>query len=307
MSEDQEHVDVVLEEPKTAKKDEPEIEIVEEKPEKAASSDKGPVVEPQEGIQELKRRLEAEQRARYEAEKRAREAASYAQKANADVHDANYQLVKNAIETLKGRSDALKSAHKEAMSVGDYDKLADIQEAISVNAAQLADLERGKKAMKEARKQAEEEAQRQPQRMEPPADPIEDMASRVTEKSASWLRANKSNLQNEQKIGRMFRAHQDAIEDGIAADSDEYFAYIENRLGIRKQETVEDNAMSAAAAPAPKRAPQPPPAPVSRGNGRPNVVRLTREQAEMAQMLGMTGEEYAKHMVALQKEGKIGN
>jgi phage I-like protein len=36
-------------------------------------------------------------------------------------------------------------------------------------------------------------------------------------------------------------------------------------------------------------------------------VRLTREQADTARMLGMTEQEYAKNMLALQKEGKLGN
>jgi len=306
MSEEQDHVDVVLEEPKIEKKDELEIEIADEKPAKAENTEKPPVIEPQEGIQELKRRLEAEQYARHEAERRAQIAAQHAEAARGHVEDANYQLVVNAIETLKERSDTLKSAYKEAMSVGDYDKLADIQEAISVNASQLSELKRGEKAMKDAMKEAEERAQRQPvEPMPRNADPIEEMASRVSEKSASWLRANRANLQDQQKIGRMFRAHQDAVEDGITADSDEYFAYIENRLGIRKQ-AAEDNAMSEAAAPAaPRRAPQPPPAPVSRGTPRPNVIRLTRDQAEHAKMFGMSEKEYALELTRLREEGKI--
>jgi len=46
---------------------------------------------------------------------------------------------------------------------------------------------------------------------------------------------------------------------------------------------------------------------VSRSPQRSNVVRLTKDQAEMASMLGMTDKEYAKHMLDLRKEGKIAN
>ena len=48
-------------------------------------------------------------------------------------------------------------------------------------------------------------------------------------------------------------------------------------------------------------------APANRGGqtNRPNVVRLTREQREMADMMGMKPEDYAKNMMALKKEGKI--
>jgi len=51
-------------------------------------------------------------------------------------------------------------------------------------------------------------------------------------------------------------------------------------------------------------------APVSRagngGNGsRPNVVKLTPAEVEMAGAMGMTPEEYARNKVALKKEGKL--
>jgi phage I-like protein len=43
----------------------------------------------------------------------------------------------------------------------------------------------------------------------------------------------------------------------------------------------------------------------SNSSGRPNVVRLTAEQKEMASMMGMSPEDYAKNMVALKREGKL--
>ena len=108
----------------------------------------------------------------------------------------------------------------------------------------------------------------------------------------------------------MFRAHEDAIDDGIAPDTDGYFEFIENRLGMRNRldraETVE-SPLSAASAPAPKKAPQPPPAPVSRSTQRPNVMRLTAAEADMASSLGMTPEEYAKNKALAMKEGRYGH
>jgi phage I-like protein len=53
----------------------------------------------------------------------------------------------------------------------------------------------------------------------------------------------------------------------------------------------------------------PPSAPVSRSGSapgsRPNVVRLSNAEREMANMMGMTDMEYAKNKQALQKEGKL--
>jgi len=306
MSDEQDHVEVELDKPEETKKDEPEIEIVDEKAAKEPEIEKAPIIEPQEGIQELKKRLEAEKAARIDAEKRAREANFHADRARDNAKDANYQLVVNALETVKERSDALKAAHKEAMSVGDYDKVAELQEAMSINAYQMNELKRGERALKEQMQAEEEAAKRQPPRQtELPGDIIEQMAQTVSPKSASWLLKNKEHLSGEREIRKMFRAHEDAVDDGLKTDSDEYFSFIESRLGLNKQ--VEEDVMSEAAAPAPRRAPQPPPAPVSRSPQRSNVVRLTKDQAEMASMLGMTDKEYAKHMLDLRKEGKIAN
>lgn len=284
MEDAENHVEIALEEEKKSP-DEPEIEVVEkEKPE----------VSPDEGIQAMKQRLEAAEKARQDAERRAREAAEKVQKANSETKDANYQLVVNAIETVKGRAEAIKQAYANAMASGDFDKAAQLQEALAINAQHLSELKRGRKAMKEELEQKEKEPA--PERSNEPM--IDQLARQVSPRSASWLRANRDTLDNERMIRRMFRAHEDAIDDGIAADSDEYFSYIENRLGMSKIEEV----------PAPKRsAPPPPAAPVSRGGQRPSVIRLTRDQVEMAKNLGMTEAEYAKNMVALQREGKIGH
>jgi hypothetical protein len=108
----------------------------------------------------------------------------------------------------------------------------------------------------------------------------------------------------------MIAAHNLAVADGLQPDSDDYFGYVEDTLKVRNQpSTVDtDNPFSSAATPTQRRS-SPPAAPVSRsGNGtgtRPNVVRLTAEQRDIAASLGMTEKEYALNMVALQREGKL--
>ena len=50
-------------------------------------------------------------------------------------------------------------------------------------------------------------------------------------------------------------------------------------------------------------------APVSRSGTasgtRPNVVRLSSEEREMASMMGMSPEDYARNKIALKREGKL--
>lgn len=294
MSDEQEHVDVVLEEPKVEAPEEPKIEVTDEKTEKVAKTNE---VAPEEGIQQLKRRLEQEKHARALAEQRAHEANFKVQQAYSDVKDSNYQLVSNALETVKGRAEILKNAYRESMAVGDYDKAAEVQQAMIENDRNLAELKRGKKELK--KQLAEQEEAQKVQPVAPPmVDSIEQMARAVTPRSASWLRDNRDALSDQRNLRKMFRAHEDAIDDGIEPDSDEYFHFIEQRIGISRDNDVVE-------APAPRKSAPPPAAPVSRGGQKPNVIRLSREQAETAKMMGLTEAEYAKNMVALRNEGKL--
>lgn len=311
MSNEEDHVDVAIEDVKDVKKDEPEIEIADEEPAKETKAEKPPEVSPEEGIQDLKRKLEIERLARSEAEKRAQHANERVQKAYGEVNDANYQLVSNAIETLKGRDDALKHAYKEAFSVGDVDKLAEITEAIALNKQQLSELKRGEKAMKEQIKESAQAYQQPAPQSGEIVDQVIATVASSSPKSAMWLQQNRESIRTEKDVRKMFRAHEDAVDDGIAPDTNEYFEYIESRLGIRKQsadshaESEAESPLSAASAP--KKSAPPPAAPVSRGGSRPNVVRLTRDQADTARALGMSESDYAKNMIALQKEGKLGH
>ena len=307
MADDENGIDVVLEDAKKQDESLPEVEIVDEKPEKSAKKASGGEVSTDEGISDLKKSLEREKQARIDAERRAQEAQNRAQQAHVEKTDSDYQLVVNAIETVKGRKEQLKNAYADAMNVQDFARAAELQSAINLNDQQLSDLKRGKKAMKEQR----EAAEKQPIAPVPQGDVVENIAARVSPRSAAWLRDSKDYIKTDRDVRKMVRAHEDAVDDGISPDSDEYFEYIEQRLGIRRNadesssKSAAENPMSAAAAP--RRAPQPPPAPVSRGSSRPNVMRLTKAEADTATALGMTPEEYAKNKYLLQKEGRYGH
>ena len=105
----------------------------------------------------------------------------------------------------------------------------------------------------------------------------------------------------------MVAAHNLAVADGVPADTEEYFSTIEGLLKIAPKASEPESAMSQASQPVSRRS-APPAAPVSRsGNGADisRVGRLTREEVEMADMMGMTKEEYYKHKQQLKKEGRM--
>ena len=280
-----------------------EDEIIVEKAEQSEKPAKKLTLEPDKVLSDLEAKLAAERRARLEAEQRARMAAAQAEKAKSEVADSNYHLVESAIETLKREKELVKQGLAEAHAHQDFDRVAELQDVLAKHNSDLNDLQRGQKAMKQ---EAEKAATTQKYDAQPASqgDLIDQIAASVTPRSAAWINAHRDNLSNDKTIKKMFRAHEDAVDDGIQPDSDEYFQYIESRLGLSRADDGD-----AAPAKAQKRT-APPAAPVSRGgNGmgsRPNVVRLTPEQREMAEMMGMTDQEYARNLLALQKEGKIG-
>lgn len=261
------------------------------------------VEDPSVALANLKKQLEDERQARFEAEKRARAEAERARQAYSDVEDTNLQLINSAISTVQRDIDLMKDKYAESMAVGDYNKAAELQAAMSSNAAKLLQLENGKSALEAKAKEAPARGQ------ERYSDPVEAFASQLSPKSADWVRKHPQFVTDSRLNQKMIAAHNLAMADGYEADSDDYFAAIEETLKIRKQpqREVEDTSgspLSSASKPA-QRSVQPPPAPVRGGGTRSNVVRLTRAEAEIAKTFGMTEQEYAKHKLALEKEGKL--
>jgi hypothetical protein len=110
----------------------------------------------------------------------------------------------------------------------------------------------------------------------------------------------------------MIAAHNLAMADGHQADTDEYFDYVEDILRVKKniQEDDDDSALSEASS-AKSRRSAPVAAPVSRSGTapgtRPNVVRLTSDEREIARFNKMTDQQYAQYKLQLQREGKLPN
>lgn len=294
MADEEEKIEVTVDETQ-----DDAAEVVSSAEQEASDSKQDHAIDPQDAINTLKSQLEAERQARAEAETLARRAAQQANAAYGEVEDTNIQLVNTAIDTVKRDNESLTSSYAEAMSMGDYERAARIQATMASNSAKLLQLENGLREMQSAPKRAPVE------NVPPPASvQLDQIIGAVSPRSASWLRNNKAQLADDRMIKKMFRAHEDAIDDGIEADSDAYFRYIEQRLGLGSKEQ-DGSPMSSASKPVQRQA-APPSAPVNREtNARSNTVRLTRAEADTAKMLGMTETEYAKHKIALQKEGKL--
>jgi len=299
MATEPEQIEIEIEE--NAKKQDEEIKVVEAEKEAEPEVEKAEI-KPDDGIESLKKRLEQETSARLEAERRAREAQVAAYNAKNEVQDTNITLINQAMDNLKQSNEVLKSNLAVAMQSGDYERAAEIQTSLSENSAKLLQLDQGKTALETQKKQ--------PQPVPQHSDPVEALASQLTPRSAEWVRRNPDFARDPVKYQKMIAAHNIAVADGFRADTDDYFNEIEGILKIRRAEPekTQEDPTSQAAKPTQTRS-SPPVAPVSRSGTptgtRPNVVRLTAAEREIAQMMGMTDSEYAKNKLALQREGKL--
>jgi hypothetical protein len=259
----------------------------------------------QKALKKMDKKLKRERKAREEAEKYARYVAQQANSAFAEVGDTQLHLVANALDSVVQQNNILKAHLAEATASGDYARMAEIQEAISVNAVKLNQLEQGKREMEARPKQQNYVAP--PPNAKRSSDALDEIIANVTPASAKWLERNRDHIKDQNDIDDMFNAHNSAVRRGIKPDTEAYFKFVENRLGItgyEAQEQMESN-------PIPPKKSAPPAAPVTRsGNGtgtRPNVVRLSSEEREMASMMGMTDQEYALNKLSLQKAGRLPN
>ena len=274
---------------------EDEIQIV-EAPEEPKIEEK-PQLSVEDGINELKFKLEEERKAREAAERRVKEAMEQASLYKNDAADSNMKMIDTAIDTIRRNQEILKQNLRDAVAMGDADAQADILMSIQKTQSDHEKLMYGKQQYEATVKAA-------------PADPVEAMASNLTPRSAEWVRAHPEYARDQALTRRMVRAHEDALDEGIRPDTDEYFDYVETRLKVRQAPVQQEAALSeASTSTSGRRAAAPPAAPVSRsgtGTGsRPNVVTLTRAEQEAARDMVMTPKEYAENKMALVRAGKL--
>ena len=301
MNDDNERIPVDITPDKDNERDNLDVVVLEDD-QVSSSADDSDDTDPHKAIETLKKKLKMEQDARHEAELRAKQADFQARKASHEVEDTQMHLVANAIETIKRDNEILTANYAESMRNGNFEDAARIQMALSQNSSNLKQLEDGHVRMQEDARNKPAAPPEPPQQLKPEQQ-IDQIIGQVSKPSAQWLRENRDRFEDDRTINKMFRAHGDAVDDGIDPDTPEYFRYIEKRLGF-KQDEHGGSPMSSAAKPSSRQSP-PPSAPVNRDSGRSNVAHLTRAQADTAKALGMTDKEYALQMKALQKEGRL--
>lgn len=278
-----------------------------------------------EGAEELKRRLDAETQRREVAEAAARTATETATRATAAVEDGELREIQTSIDVTKRNLDLAKQQYRNARAAGDVDAELEATEAIAQSKADLNALEAGKVA----REQAKKNPQPQPQFREDPVDLIVRNLANWPQ-SQAWVRSHPEIARDPAKWKATVAFSDAALAKGLAADTPGYFAFIENHLqadgfmpvaaapgsnGNGQVQKTEESAMSQASRPVPPAAAPPSRSGSASAGQKPGTIRLTREQAEIAELsfpnlvkekgAAAAHREYAKSLVELKASGKV--
>jgi hypothetical protein len=288
------------------------IEPVAKEPEPA------PEDEREKAIADLKAQLdqanqarENERQHRERVEQFAREQAARAQNAEVGIQDSQLRTIVNAIDATEQSAINAQRSYADAMGVGDYEAAAKAQRAMAQAEAQLLQLNQGKRALENELSTRQTEGRvKEPAPQFQPApvqrDPVEELAARLSPKSAGWLRLHPQAASN---VDKLTAAHSAAVNlEGIAVESPEYFAFIEEKLGFSPSKSAAQTERSTRSAMTA--------APVTTtGGSSPSKsatsMILSPSEVEMALLLepdlprDKALERYARNKAALAREGKL--
>jgi hypothetical protein len=179
-------------------------------------------------VEDLRGQLSvAEQRTR-DAERRAQEASQVARDASAEVKDTRASAIDTEIASAATESTSLKAQLKAAWDAGDFEKATELQEKIADVRARLYDANKEKARIAQEVQRPHEGAVRQRTREEQ----RQAMLDACTPASRAWLESHPECIDNPVKNSKAIAAHNEAIhEKGLAADTPDYFRFIEEQLG----------------------------------------------------------------------------
>lgn len=206
------------------------------------------VTTPDPAVEDLREQLKAveataaaEKNARTAAETQARERQAEIDRlkesetaSRAETVDSQLDAVSNAINAAKAESENAKRALAAAGETGDWAKVAEAQEQLADARAKLLSLGQSRVDLEQAKKTPVKVETR----TQAPVDQTEAFIQSRTPATQTWLRSHMEVLTNPQLNAIAVGADAEAQRKKIAADSPEYFALVETRLGYRQEETV---------------------------------------------------------------------
>jgi len=263
---------------------------------------------------ELETRAAEQEQRRIKAEQDAARHRKEAEDANKRASSSHLDTITTALSSAQEDAERAKQDIRIAKAAGDIDAEIEAQDRLSKARATEMRLD-------EAKSDMEARAKAPPKREEPTStDPVEIFASTRTPPTAAWVRAHPEYVRSEKGLKKLTAADAVAQAEDLIPDTPEYFARVEEYLGIGKKAPDPTEAAQVA----PKRAAAPPVAPgaavSSNGSNGGTTVSLTAREAAAAQdgtivyntddpngkykrgqPIGL--QEMARRKIALQRQG----
>lgn len=226
-----------------------------------------------------KRRKEAED----EASRQRQEAARHRDDAEvARKRETSSQLdtIKTALSASEQDVDGAKAAIRAAKASGDVEAEIEAQDRLAKARATMLRLDEAQQDI-EAR-------QKTPPKREVSTDPVEAFVQGRTEPTAAWVRAHPEYVRSERGLKKLVAADAVAQAEDLLPDTPEYFARVEEYLGIKKgeAETSTKEAPTEASQVTGKTRAAPPVAPgsaiSSNGTANGSAVQLSKREADAA-------------------------
>lgn len=283
-------------------------------------------------LNETNARLAEERKRRMEAEKLAHERGATVAVSQARAAESDLVAVSNALVKATNDIETWKAAHKAALEAGDYEKASEAADKLAEVRAKITSLEDGKAQLEQranaAKAKADAAAKAEPPASEA-ADPADAFLSQFDARAQQWFRDHPECMPMNDRAAyfRAMAANETVMRSGVKVGTDEYFAALDREMGFAgkddakveksdKSATAPDDVVVdtkvAAAESKPTVAPRVS-APVSRddpivkrGSDGRFKVQLTREQAEMADAMGISHTAYARNLVLAQQQGRLG-
>ena len=272
-------------------KEEPKEEVqVEEKQEKKTQSDEDGLEEYSEKVKKRISKLTFQVR---EAERREKAATEYAKglkdkyesiSKKFDETDTNY--LKEYGSRVDAEREKAKNALKTALEANDVNAIADAQDVL----AKLS-VEKEKVALAQAEKEVKAKEAAEKKTDETTSQP----KPQISQRAQNWAEDNEWFGSDRVMTTAAMGIHEDLIQQGIDAESDEYY----NQINKRMKEYFPQKFAQSSTEEAPMKQPVQNVGSVSRRSGGRKSVKLTKSQVVIAKKLGVPLEEYAKYV----KEG----
>jgi hypothetical protein len=284
---------------------------------KGAKIDAPKIVSADEGIEDLKAQVEKAKKDSAtrlaEKDRQIQEAFQRATAAERETVTVKRDAVGTILEKLSADKDAARRDLIAAHEAGDFAKVADAQDRLSMANARIVEAEKGKMVLED---EAKNSTGRQVQ--DSVSDPVEAVARTMqSRRSADWIRQHPEAVVNGAVAPAAMSAHFSALDKGLAPDSDAYFEHLEGAIGGRRseprqqerQQTGRDMNRSPTSAPVNRDVVQAP------GAQRPGSIRLEPHEVQTAldtyaplypkESRDQLLKRYAQDKMQLIDEGKI--